>query len=153
MGNKPRVPFDEMDKRIVNYIIEYHHLHGYAPSQEEIAHAMGYRSRSSGYTLVKRLLNKGLVETDSRYNSPRAIRVPGYRLVKWEGPLEQALTLQEPQKAKNVYDKKNRLIDRLCPRCGKSIKTHCGSKRYDYYTEYCCNCGQKILQNGEMRFD
>lgn len=70
---------------IQRYVIKYLLEHGYSPSVREIGDAVGLRSTSTVHFHIKRMLENGMLESDAEYGSPRAIRVPGYKVVKVEG--------------------------------------------------------------------
>ena len=67
---------------IQRYVIKYRMEHGYSPSTREIGDAVGLRSTSAVHFHIKRMLENGMLESDAGYGSPRALRVPGYKVVK-----------------------------------------------------------------------
>lgn len=71
------------DKTVLNYIKKYVEEHGYAPSIREICDGTGYKSSSTVHAHVLKLIYAGLLETDHA-NTPRALRIAGYKLVKVE---------------------------------------------------------------------
>ena len=76
---------------ILRVIIEYTEKHGYAPTYAEICTMSGLRSKNTVWNHIKRMIADGMLETDA-YNdrSARAIRVPGYKLVKQGEPKTNA---------------------------------------------------------------
>lgn len=75
---------DFIQEAILNYIIDYISLHGYAPSYREIAEGINGKSLSVIQYHINRLYDLGLLETDAENRTARAIRVPGYKFVKAE---------------------------------------------------------------------
>ena len=69
-------------QQIYNYIISYTEEHLYPPSVREIGDGVGLYSTSSVYEHLKSLERKGYIEV--KENSPRAIKVKGYKFVKEE---------------------------------------------------------------------
>ena len=65
-------------------IISYMEKHGYAPTVREIGDMVGLSSTSSVHNHLIRMIANGELETDDEIGSPRAIRVPGYKIVKIE---------------------------------------------------------------------
>mgnify|MGYP002761924448 FL=1 len=65
-------------------IILYIEKHGYAPTIREIGDMVGLSSTSSVHNHLIRMIATGELETDDEIRSPRAIRVPGYKIVKTE---------------------------------------------------------------------
>lgn len=72
---------DFKQEAILNYIIEYISIHGYAPSYREVSKDTSMALSAVHYHVGK-LFEKGLLETDLENGSARAIRVVGYRFVK-----------------------------------------------------------------------
>lgn len=72
----------EIRQRIYEYIVNYIQNHGYSPSVREIGDGVGLKSTSSVQSHLGRMFDDGMIETDAKFGSPRAIRVPGYRFVK-----------------------------------------------------------------------
>lgn len=70
--------------RILDTIIEYIKKHGYSPSVREIGEMVNLKSSSTVHAHLKIMLDLGVIETDSEFSTPRAIRVPGYEFVKKE---------------------------------------------------------------------
>lgn len=60
-------------------IIEYIQKHGYPPTVREIAKMTGYKSTSSVQGHLVRMFELGILETDEKLGTSRAIRVPGYK--------------------------------------------------------------------------
>lgn len=70
-------------ERILNMIVQYIQAHGYPPSFREIGASVGLKSTSSVKEHIDKMLIDGMLETDATEgNSPRALRVPGYKFVK-----------------------------------------------------------------------
>lgn len=69
-------------KQILEAIINYISEHGYPPSVREIGEMVNLKSTSSVQYYLKQMIAVGLLETDAECNTPRAIRVPGYKFVK-----------------------------------------------------------------------
>ena len=72
----------EVRKKIKKAIIWYIEQHGYAPTVREIGEMVGLSSTSSVHNHLMRMIDNGELETDDKVGSPRAIRVPGYKLMK-----------------------------------------------------------------------
>jgi SOS-response transcriptional repressor LexA len=72
----------EMRAKIKQAIISYMEKHGYAPTIREIGDMVGLSSTSSVHNHLMRMIDNGELETDDKVGSPRAIRVPGYKLMK-----------------------------------------------------------------------
>lgn len=72
---------DFKQEAIINYIVGYFTLHGYAPSYREVAKGT-YMTLSAVHYHIGKLFDKGLLETDLENGSARAIRVVGYKFVK-----------------------------------------------------------------------
>jgi repressor LexA len=66
-------PLTPKQKRFLNFVVEHTEREGYAPSQEEIARALGFRSLGTVQNYLTRLEREGLVEKD--WNARRGIRV------------------------------------------------------------------------------
>lgn len=77
---------------ILRAIIEYTEKHGYAPTYAEIGAMVKLKSKNSVYNHIKRMLADGMLETDadSDKSFQRAIRIPGYKLVKQVEPKTNA---------------------------------------------------------------
>lgn len=73
---------EQLRNNMVQKIIEYIEAHGYPPTVREIGQMVGLRSTSSTQHHLEVLRKEGKIETDAGFNSPRAIRVPGYRFTK-----------------------------------------------------------------------
>ena len=71
-----------MQKLIHEAIVLYMTEHGYSPTFREIAAMVGLKSTSSVYDYIKLMLENGMLETDEKLGTPRAIRVPGYKFQK-----------------------------------------------------------------------
>lgn len=71
-----------MEEKVLNAIINYIKEHKYAPTVRELCTLTGLKSTSSVQYYIKRLLDKGLLETDGEFDASRALRVSGYDFVK-----------------------------------------------------------------------
>ncbi|OUP80896.1 UNVERIFIED_ORG: hypothetical protein B5F06_15935 [Lacrimispora saccharolytica] len=67
-------------EEILEAVKTYIAVHGYPPTNRELAEKTGY-SLSSVNGCLKSMLKEGILETDHPLGSPRAIRVPGMRSV------------------------------------------------------------------------
>ena len=72
------------EKIILEEIITYISTHQYPPTVREIGMEVGLKSTSSVHKYLKDMIKKGIIESDDKFGSPRAIRIPGYRFVKQE---------------------------------------------------------------------
>ena len=66
-------PLTPKQKRFLDFVIEHTEREGYAPSQQEIAGALGFSSLRTVQNYLTRLEREGLVERD--WNARRGIRV------------------------------------------------------------------------------
>jgi repressor LexA len=66
-------PLTPKQKRFLDFVIEHTEREGYAPSQQEIAGALGFSSLGTVQNYLTRLEREGLVERD--WNARRGIRV------------------------------------------------------------------------------
>ena len=73
---------EKLRENILNSIIDYISIHGYAPTIREIGEMNGLKSTSSVNHHMKVLMEEGKIETDEGFYSPRALRVPGYKFMK-----------------------------------------------------------------------
>lgn len=71
-------------EKIVEAIVKYTEEHNYPPTIREIGDMVGLSSTSSVHSHICKLIDEGRLETDAGVSSPRALRVPGYKLVKEE---------------------------------------------------------------------
>ncbi len=69
-------------QQIYDFIVSYIKENLYPPSVREIGDGVGLYSTSSVYEHLKSLERKGYIEV--KENSPRAIKVNGYKFVKEE---------------------------------------------------------------------
>lgn len=60
--------------RVLACIANYIEKHGYAPTVREVADEAGYKSNSSVYYNIQRLIDAGFLETDHP-GCPRALRL------------------------------------------------------------------------------
>lgn len=77
------VEINNSDKLVLNFIKEYMEKHCYAPSVREICDGVGLKSSSTVHGHISKMISMGLLETDHT-NTPRALRVKGYKMVKEE---------------------------------------------------------------------
>lgn len=71
-----------INEKILKFIIDYITLHGYSPSVREICAGLYISSTSTVHNYLEKMLEAGMIESDSERRSPRAIRVPGYKFVR-----------------------------------------------------------------------
>lgn len=71
-----------MKEAILLFIKNYIKEHGYSPSVREIGEGVGLKSTSSVYDHLKKMMELGMIESDAKWGSPRAIRVPGMKFVE-----------------------------------------------------------------------
>lgn len=90
---------------ILEYIKQYIRQHSYPPSRREIGEAVGLKSTASVQSHINRMLSEGILETDVEAGSPRALRVPGMRIV------DQEQTVLD----KYLESEKARIVEQLCP--------------------------------------
>jgi repressor LexA len=74
----------EVREAMIESIKGYLQQHGYPPTLREIGAMVGLKSTSSVQHHMEKLFDEGKLETDAEPGSPRAIRIPGYKLVKEE---------------------------------------------------------------------
>lgn len=67
--------------QIYGFIIRYLKQHGYPPSVREIGAGVGLSSTSSVHHHLKAMIDTGMLETDAEFGSPRALRVPGMKIL------------------------------------------------------------------------
>jgi repressor LexA len=77
-------------KWIIEFIKSYIKKHGYPPYVREIAAGVGLKSTSTVHAHLKALIEKGYLETDAEFGSPRALRVPGMDWVEDNPKFENA---------------------------------------------------------------
>ncbi len=95
-------PLTPKQKRFLDFIIEHTEREGYAPSQQEIANALGFSSLGTVQNYLTRLEREGLVEKD--WNARRGIRIRlpegyGYQL-----PLAGIVSAGKPIEAIETRD-------------------------------------------------
>ncbi|MDF1536688.1 MAG: transcriptional repressor LexA [bacterium] len=95
-------PITPKQKRFLDFVIEHTEREGYAPSQQEIANALGYKSLGTVQNYLTRLEREGLVEKS--WNARRGIRVRlpegyGYQL-----PLAGIVSAGKPIEAIETRD-------------------------------------------------
>ena len=118
----------ELRKKIMKAIIDYMMKHGYPPTLKEVGDAVG-RGNPSMHHHFQRMLEEGVVETDSEYSlSPRAIRVPGYKYVN-TNPVEvtpyylgEGDEVIDCPSCRKTYFAENWEDINFCPKCGQPIK-------------------------------
>jgi len=71
------------NESIVEVIVEYIKKHGYPPSVREIGDSVGFQSTNTTWKRLQKMLETGMIESDNP-GTARAIRVPGYKLIKVE---------------------------------------------------------------------
>lgn len=76
------------NEAILEFIIKYSQEHTYPPSVQEIGDAMGFKSTSTTWNRLQKMLKIGMIESDNP-GAARAIRVPGYILVKTGNPEQE----------------------------------------------------------------
>lgn len=96
---------EKIRKDILEYIKQYIRQHSYPPSRREIGDGVGLRSTSSVQSHIDRMLADGILETDVEAGSPRALRVPGMRIVS------QEMTVLD----RYLESEKVRIVEQLCP--------------------------------------
>lgn len=74
----------ETRKRIYDFVVDYIQEHGYPPTVREIGTGAYLSSTSSVHSHLLQMLESGMLETDAKTGSPRALRVPGYKFVQDE---------------------------------------------------------------------
>ena len=79
---KGELGMTDRQQQIYDFIVAYIEENLYPPSVREIGDGVGLYSTSSVYEHLKTLENKGYIEI--KENSPRAIKVKGYKFVKEE---------------------------------------------------------------------
>lgn len=67
---------------VLHTIIHYIDKHQYPPTIREICNITGLKSTSTVQKYIDQLLQEGKLETDAKLGASRALRVPGYKLVK-----------------------------------------------------------------------
>ena len=68
-------------------IVAYINEHQYAPTVRELCKLTGMKSTATIHSHITRLINDGYLETDAD-GAPRALRIPGYKLVKTDSESE-----------------------------------------------------------------
>jgi repressor LexA len=69
---------------MVGAIKRYIQRHGYPPTVREIGAMVGLKSSASVQRHIEKLFKEGKLETDAEPGTPRAIRIPGHKLVEEE---------------------------------------------------------------------
>lgn len=96
---------EKVRQDILEYIKQYIRQHSYPPSRREIGDGVGLKSTSSVQSHINRMLADGILETDVEAGSPRALRVPGMRI------MDQEQTVLE----KYLESECVRIVEELCP--------------------------------------
>ena len=71
-----------MEQKVFECIVEYIKEHKYPPSMRDLCEMTHLASTSSVHRYVHNLIDKGKIETDHEFGTPRALRVVGYDFVK-----------------------------------------------------------------------
>lgn len=71
-----------MEQKVFDCIVEYIKEHGYSPSTRDLCEMTHSASTSSVHRYVHNLMDKGKIETDHEFGTPRALRVVGYEFRK-----------------------------------------------------------------------
>lgn len=121
MNNGEMTRGQETKERIYSYVVDYIKAHGYPPTVREIGNGVHMTSTSSVHSHLLQMVEGGMLETDARNGSPRAIRVPGYRFVRDGGSANGETTEN---------------INGNCCKCGEEISCTWA---------YCPNCGRMIV--------
>ncbi|TNF45968.1 transcriptional repressor LexA [bacterium] len=95
-------PLTPKQKQLLDFIMEYTEREGYAPSQREIAHALGFRSLGTVQNYLVRLEREGFIERD--WNARRGIRVTLPEGHGYELPLAGTVSAGKPIEAIEVPD-------------------------------------------------
>lgn len=90
---------------ILEYIKQYIRQHNYPPSRREIGEAVGLKSTASVQSHINRMLSEGILETDDKACTPRALRVPGMRFVNTEQTILD----------RYLESERIRIVEELCP--------------------------------------
>ena len=69
-------------ENILIFIRSYIEKHCYPPTVREIAAGVGLKSSASVCEHIKILIELGLLETDAKAGTPRALRLPNMKFVK-----------------------------------------------------------------------
>lgn len=71
-----------MREKVYQTIVDYMQKHGYSPSIREVGELAGLKSTATVQYYVDELIKMGLLATDAKPGTPRAIRVVGYQYFK-----------------------------------------------------------------------
>lgn len=71
-----------MEEKVFNAIVDYIKEHGYSPSFRDLCDLTGLKSTSNIHYYVHKLMDKGKIESDHEFGTPRALRVVGYKFIK-----------------------------------------------------------------------
>lgn len=95
-------PLTPKQKQLLDFIIEHKEREGYAPSQREIAQALGFRSLGTVQNYLVRLEREGFIERS--WNARRGIRVTLPEGHGYELPLAGTVSAGKPIEAIEVPD-------------------------------------------------
>jgi repressor LexA len=95
-------PITPKQKRILDFIRSHTEREGYPPSQQEIAHAFGFRSLGTVQNYLVRLEREGLLTRD--WNARRGLQVIRPRTVGFELPLAGIVAAGKPIEAIETPD-------------------------------------------------
>ena len=90
---------------ILEFMKQYILQHNYPPCRREIGDGVGLRSTSSVQSHINRMLADGMLETDDKACTPRALRVPGMRFVNTEQTILD----------RYLESERIRIVEQLCP--------------------------------------
>lgn len=130
---------------ILEYIKQYIRQHSYPPSRREIGEAVGLKSTASVQSHINRMLSEGILETDVEAGSPRALRVPGMRIV------DQEQTVLD----KYLESEKARIVEQLCPYDIPWLVRAVGKERFDgmHCQQDCEKCWKIRLESKNEEMD
>lgn len=136
---------EKIRKDILEYIKQYIRQHSYPPSRREIGEAVGLKSTASVQSHINRMLSEGILETDVEAGSPRALRVPGMRIV------DQEQTVLD----KYLESEKARIVEQLCPYDIPWLVRAVGKERFDgmHCQQDCEKCWKIRLESKNEEMD
>lgn len=82
MGKQDKQPKASKKEKVYSFTVEFIRKNGYAPSVREISAGTGLSSTSTVYRHLLKLEDEGRIEM--KRNSPRAIKLAGYKFVETE---------------------------------------------------------------------
>lgn len=71
-----------IEQKVFDCIVEYMKEHDYSPSTRDLCEMTHLASTSSVHRYIHNLIDKGKIETDHEFGTPRALRVVGYEFRK-----------------------------------------------------------------------